>query len=101
MPVKSTTKKVIKNEVIEANGFEIISIHIFKPVESTRDNPARLRIVWGCTLDGIDTGEIIEVSLKGKEALDYITSDIDLYNNLLVNATALGKAKAILPDDVV
>ena len=98
MPVTGTTQ-TIKEEVITADGWEVIAIHIVKPIEPDESNPARLRVVWGCTLLGVDTGETVEVNLEGQDAIDYITSDMVLYADLLAKATSLGVSELVLPAD--
>ena len=100
MPVTGTTQ-TIKEEVITADGWEVIAIHIVKPIEPDESNPARLRVVWGCTLLGVDTGETVEVNLEGQAAIDFIVSDMVAYNTIKDMATTLGKAETILPLDAV
>ena len=99
MPVTGT-ETVIKEEVVLADTFEVIAIHIIKPVDlAEENNPPRLPVVWACLSNGVDTGETVEVNLEGQEAVDFITSDLTLYANILSSATALGKDKGALPID--
>ena len=100
MPVTGTTQ-TIKEEVITADGWEVIAIHVVKPINPDEQNPVRIRVVWGCTLAGVDTGETVEVNLEAEDAVNFMASVPQLYADLLSEATTLGKANNVLPQDAV
>ena len=118
MPVKLINAVLkVKNEVVEADSFALIAIHIIKPVSvshvelDTSDNevvipfdradPPRIRAVWACLNGTLNTGETLEVNLTGQEALDFIVGDPILADTLMNKALKLSQDLGVLPIDAV